>query len=345
MFPGEMGFIMPAEWSRHMGTLMEWPVQDAGWLGPFDEVLEAFADVARKIAAFEPVIMIARPDLADTASKMCGPEVKILTIDHDDSWMRDNGPTFIVNNQGELAGIDWRFNAWGGKYPFEKDNLVASKVLHTLEIPCFSAPLIMEGGSIHVDGEGTLLTTEECLLNTNRNKHMTREEIETELKQYLNVEKVLWLKKGLYGDDTDGHIDNVACFARPGVILIQTASSPENPNYERSRHNLEVLRNSTDARGRKFEIIEIEQPAQAAYEDTHLTLSYINFYFVNGGIILPVFGGEHEETDRNAEKILKRTFTDRKVVTVNGMPIIRGGGNVHCITQQVPYGIPAKINL
>lgn len=345
MYPAELGFRMPPEWARHMGTLMEWPIREADWPEPFEEVLEVFADVARKIAEFEPVIMIARPDLAKQAAKMCGPTIKILEIDHDDSWMRDNGPTFVVNDKEELAGINWRFNAWGGKYPFEKDNLVAAKVLQTLEVPAFHAPFIMEGGSIHVDGEGTLLTTEECLLNANRNVSMTKEELENELKRYLNIEKIIWLKKGLHGDDTDGHIDNVASFVRPGVIIVQTTSNQDNPNYERSRDNLETLRNSTDAKGRKFEIIEIEQPSPAYYEDMHLTLSYINFYFVNGGIILPLFCGDHEETDRKAEAVLKKTFPERKIVTVNGMPIIRGGGNVHCITQQMPYGVPAKIQL
>lgn len=345
MYPSELGFKMPPEWERHMGTFMEWPIKEALWPEPFDETLEVFSDAAKKISRFEPVIMIAKPDLAGQAAKYCGEGIKILEMDHDDSWMRDNGPTFIKNSKEELAGINWKFNAWGGKYPFEKDDLIASKLLQCIDIPYFDAPIVMEGGSIHVDGEGTLLTTEECLLNKNRNPNLSRHEIEDTLKKYLNIEKIIWLKKGLYRDDTDGHIDNVACFARPGTVLVQTASSPGNPNYERSQDNLAVLREAVDAKGRKLEIIQIEQPDEAYHEDMYLTLSYLNFYFVNGGIILPVFGGRHRETDELAQNVLKRTFPDREVVTVNGMPIIRGGGNVHCITQQMPVGVPAKLKL
>jgi len=247
--------------------------------------------------------------------------------------MRDNGPTFVVNTKGGIAGINWIFNAWGGKFPCEKDNLVAPKLLSHLGIECFDAPFVMEGGSIHVDGEGTLLTTEECLLNKNRNPQLSREEIEVFVKRYLNIEKIVWLKKGLYGDDTDGHIDNVACFARPGVILAQTCSNTDDHNFERSRETVETLKNATDAKGRTFEIIEIEQPPAYFYQGVRLTLSYLNFYFVNGGIILPVFGAD---TDSSAVSKLKQVFPDREIVTVNGLPIARGGGNIHCATQQMP---------
>ncbi|MCX8130208.1 MAG: agmatine deiminase [Clostridia bacterium] len=343
MYPAQLGFKMPPEWTKHAGTFMEWPIKEALWPEPYEEVLEAFADVAKKISRFEPVMMIAKPDLSEQAVRFCGSGIKILEMSHDDSWMRDNGPTFVINDEGELAGVNWKFNAWGGKYPCENDNLVASKLLHTIEVPCFDAPIVMEGGSIHVDGEGTLITTEECLLNKNRNPHMTREQIEDIIKKYVGIQKIIWLKKGLYGDDTDGHVDNVACFARPGTVLIQTTKNPENPNCQRSVDNLEILRNTTDAKGRKFEIIEIEQPDEGYYNGAYLTLSYLNFYFVNGGVILPVFGGKYSRTDKKAEEVLKNTFPEREIVTVNGLPIIRGGGNVHCITQQMPVGIPAKI--
>ncbi len=343
MYPNESGFKMPAEWSRHAGTFMEWPIKEALWPEPFEEIIEAYTDIVRKIADFEPVILVVKPEAASEAKRYCGSCAKILEIQHDDSWMRDNGPTFVVNSSGEIAGINWRFNAWGGKYPCENDNLVAPKVLNTIEVPYFDAPFIMEGGSIHVDGEGTLITTEECLLNKNRNPHMTKADIEKELKRHLGVEKIIWLKKGLFCDDTDGHIDNVACFARPGTIIIQTSSDPKNPNYERSQDNLRTLQNETDAKGRKLEIIQIEQPGESTYESLYLTLSYVNFYFVNGGVIMPVFGGKFSETDKMAEEVMKKTFPDRKIVTVNGMSIIRGGGNVHCLTQQMPVGVPASL--
>ncbi|NLY42375.1 MAG: agmatine deiminase family protein [Clostridiaceae bacterium] len=341
--PKDLGFKMPAEWVKHSRTIMAWPVVEAEWPGPMEEILEAYSDAVKKIASFEPILMIVKPELKEQLKKYCDiNNIDTLEIINDDSWTRDNGPTIVANDKGEIAGINWMFNAWGGKYPYENDNMVAPKALDFLGIPRFDAPLVMEGGSIHVDGEGTLLTTEECLLNKNRNPNLTREQIELILKQYLNVEKIIWLKKGLFGDDTDGHIDNVACFAKPGVIILQTCSDPDDPNYERTKENIEILRNATDAKGRRFEIIQIEQPQPVDYNGIRLTLSYINFYFVNGGIILPTFGGKNASRDKDAESILKSVFPDRKIVTINGLPLARGGGNIHCLTQQVPAGPPAK---
>ncbi|MCX7923290.1 MAG: agmatine deiminase family protein [Clostridia bacterium] len=342
MLPKGYNYKMPPEWAKHKCTFMEWPIKEALWPEPFEEILPAFADVANTIAEFEPVYLIAKPDVAKQALEFCSPKVKVVEFEHDDSWIRDNGPTFVVNPEGKVAGINWIFNAWGGKYPCENDNLVAPKILDYIGVPRFDVPIVMEGGSIHVDGEGTLLTTEECLLNKNRNPHISREEIEDTLKQYLGVEKFIWLRKGLYGDDTDGHVDNVACFAKPGIIIMQTCSNPNDPNYEISRENIETLKKSTDAKGRRFEIVQIEQPPAAYYEDTHLTLSYLNFYFVNGGIILPVFGGECSETDKAAESTLAKVFPDRKIAKVNGIKLVRGGGNVHCLTQQMPEGTAFK---
>lgn len=340
MYPSDLGFHMPPEWEKHMGTIMEWPCREAEWPGPFEEILDAYSKLALIIAAFEPVLMLVNSANMDEANSYLKGKIKLVEIDHDDSWMRDNGPTFIKNERDEMAGINWRFNAWGGKYPFKRDDLVASKVLNMLDVPSFDAPFILEGGSIHVDGEGTLITTEECLLNTNRNPSMTKEKLEGELKRYLGVSKIIWLKKGLYGDDTDGHIDNVACFAKPGVVLMQTTQDKNNPNYQRTLDNIKVLRNTTDAQGRKLQVIEMPQPDTDKYEDLDLTLSYMNFYFVNGGIVMPVFGGKHSKTDEEAAAILRETFKDRVVVTVNGLPLIRGGGNVHCLTQQMPCGVP-----
>lgn len=336
MYPADQGFYMPPEWSRHARTLMEWPVKEALWPEPFTEILPVYADIVKQIAAFEPVTLIVRPELAAQAASFCGPNIEILAINHNDSWMRDNGPTFLVNREGSLAGINWIFNGWGGKFPAEDDNRVALEVLKHFNIPCFDAPIVMEGGSFHVDGEGTLITTEECLLNPNRNPRLTREEIENFLKRYLNVSKIIWLKCGWAGDDTDGHIDNLACFARPGVIITQVCSDPADPNYEISKENHRILEASTDARDRSFEIISIEQPPAAFYEEMRLTLSYLNFYFVNGGLILPVFGGKAAATDQAALQTLQKIFPERRIATINGAIIARGGGNVHCLTQQMP---------
>lgn len=333
-------FYMPAEWERHERTIMEWPVQASMvWPENYSEVSKGYAEIANTISKFEKVTLIVNDDTEKDAKKLCDSSVEFLNIPHNDAWCRDNGPTFIWNNEKERKGINWKFNAWGEKYvPYDLDNEVAPKVLEYLQIPRIDAPIVLEGGSIHVDGEGTLLTTEECLLNKNRNPHLTREEIEEEVIKFLNVSQIIWLKQGLFGDETDGHIDNVACFAKPGVILIQTCYNPEDPNYEITKENLDILKNATDAKGRKLEIIEIPQPPVRYYNGERLTLSYLNFYFVNQGIILPVFGGDAIETDKKAMDILQKVYPNREIVPIDGMSLIKEGGNVHCITQQMPAG-------
>lgn len=337
----EKNYYMPAEWEQHERTLMEWPVKESlVWPENYNEVCAGYAEVAKAIAQFETVTMIVNENTAKEAEALCGEKVEYVIIPHNDAWCRDNGPTFLINKEKELSAVNWQFNAWGEKYtPFDLDNEVAPKILNHLQVPYVNSTIILEGGSIHVDGEGTLLTTRECLLNKNRNAHLSQEQIEKEVKDALKVSKIIWLNQGLFGDETDGHVDNVACFAKPGVILIQTCDDPGDPNYEISRENLQILRNATDASGRMLEIIEIPQPPIRYYREERLTLSYLNFYLVNGGIILPVFGGEAEMADKRAEEILKEVFPERKIVAVDGMPLIKEGGNVHCITQQMPKGV------
>lgn len=341
MNPKDFNYKMPAEWMGHERTLLSWPVQvSMCYPEDYDTVCRGYAELVRAIAEFEPVTLVVNPEDLDNVKTLfvdTEQPVEFLPISHNDAWLRDNGPTFVVNDEGQAAGINWGFNAWGGKYtPWDLDDQVAPLILDKFKTRRFDAPLVMEGGSIHVDGEGTLLTTEECLLNPNRNPELGREEIEEILRNYLTIEKVIWLKRGLSGDETDGHVDNVACFAAPGKILIQVCSDPEDENYEITRENLSFLENATDAKGRPFEIIPIEQPPRVEVEGKRLTLSYLNFYFVNGGVILPVFGGTAEETDRMAEKVLRETFPERRIRTIDGMAIIKEGGNVHCTTQQMP---------
>jgi Peptidylarginine deiminase and related enzymes len=343
MFPNTLNYKMPAEWVRHARTFISWPVQ-ASMCHPedFNSVCRGYAEIIQAIAEFEPVTVIVNPTDAARLSRLFqNKRIELLAIEHNDAWLRDNGPTFLVHDSGDVAGVNWRFNAWGGKYaPWDLDDKAAPQILNHFGLKRFDAPLVMEGGSLHVDGEGTLLTTEECLLNPNRNPELTREQIETELKKYLNIQKVVWLKKGLDGDETDGHVDNIACFAAPGKILIQVCDDPEDENYSITQTNLKILQEETDALGRNFEVIPIQQPPKLCdpKTDTRLTLSYLNFYFVNGGIILPVFGGKAKETDRLAIQLLGKIFPKRRIRTINGMGIIREGGNVHCTTQQMPAG-------
>lgn len=331
-------YFMPAEWETHERTFIEWPVKEAMvWPENYEEVCIGYAKVATEIARFEPVTMIVNEDTQKEAKKLCGLGVEQLIIPHNDAWARDNGPTFVVTEDNKISGLNWKFNAWGEKYkPYNLDDEVAAKILDYYNVPCVDVPIVLEGGSIHVDGEGTLLTTEECLLNPNRNPELTREQIEEQVKRRLNISKIIWLKKGLFGDETDGHIDNIACFAKPGVVLLQTCKDPQDPNYEITKESLEILSNSTDAKGRKLEIIELPQPPKGYYNDVRLTLSYLNFYFVNKGIILPIFGGDAEEADSVAEKILQQVFPERTIVAIHSMSLIKEGGNIHCITQQMP---------
>lgn len=338
MLPKQLGFKMPPEWTTHERTLISWPVQDSMCFpDDYTAVSKGYKELVTAIAEFEPVtVLVNESQLAEVKDAITGENIELLTIEHNDAWLRDNGPTFIKNEQGERAAVNWQFNSWGGKYaPWDLDNAVAPKVLDHFGVKQFDAPLIMEGGSFHVDGEGTLITTEECLLNDNRNPNMTREQIEEALRNYLNVEKIIWLKRGLSGDETDGHVDNIACFAAPGKIILQVCHDPEDENYEITIENLEILKNTTDAKGRSLEIIEIEQPPKRMFEDSRLTLSYLNFYFVNGGIILPVFGEDAAEADQKAIEILEKTFPNHQVRTIDGMAVIKEGGNVHCTTQQM----------
>lgn len=346
MYPKEVGYRMPAEWEEHQRTFLSWPVQSAMCHpGDYETVCKSYyVELVKAIAEFEPVTVIVNPEDVINVQEQLEEyiveskfEIEILALEHNDAWLRDNGPTFIIDDNGKVAGINWRFNAWGGKYvPWDLDDALAGKLLDHYNIRRFDAAIIMEGGSIHSDGEGTILTTEECLLNDNRNFNLKKEQIEEQLKQYLNCKRVIWLKNGLDGDETDGHVDNIACFAAPGKVILQVCEDPDDPNYEITQSALQVLENTLDAQARKLEIIKIKQPPRREFDGDRLTLSYLNFYFVNGGIILPVFGGDAEETDRLAEEVLQNTFPDYVIRKVDGMSIIKEGGNVHCTTQQMP---------
>lgn len=337
--PASEGYFMPGEWAQHSRTWMAWPCREEMWDTAGDEALEharsAHADVARAIAGFEPVTMVCNPgDVAD-ASLACGPGVEIISLPIDDSWLRDSGPTFLVHQNGSLAGVDWRFNAWGEKYrPYDKDAAVAEMILEKAGVKRFQAPLVLEGGSIHVDGEGTLIATEDCLLNPNRNPGLTRQDVEQALRDHLGVSQILWLPGGLEDDETDGHIDNVASFARPGVVLALSTDDQSDGNYAMLQENLARLRAATDAKGRPLEVIEVPQPSRRPHPaGGRMALSYINFAFVNGGIILPAF---ESPEDTKVFRLFRDTFPDRKVVQVLTADIVLGGGGIHCITQQQP---------
>jgi len=335
--PADDGFYMPAEWMPHGRCWMEWPSRAELWGDRLETAREAYTEVANTIARFEPVTMIAKPKNFVEASLKVGKDVNTFSLPHDDSWMRDNGPTFVVNAAGEVAGVDWRWNAWGNKYTdYDRDAAVAEEVLKHLEMRRYEAPFVLEGGAVHTDGEGTLLTTESVLLNPNRNPGIGRADMEELLAAYLGIRRVIWLGDGVQDDDTDGHVDNIACFAKPGLVLALSSSDGEDANHAPLKDNIARLRGTTDAQGRAIEVIEIEQPRARYMQDgRRLALSYINFYIANGAIILPAF---EDPQDARALDAVSRAFPDRKVVQVPGTDIVYGGGGIHCITQQQPAG-------
>ncbi|HEY4779795.1 MAG TPA: agmatine deiminase [Solirubrobacterales bacterium] len=346
------GFRMPAEFEPHDGCWMAWPERPDNWRLGAGPAQEAFATVAEAIAASEPVTMAASAAQLERCRALLSPAVRVVEIETDDAWMRDIGPTFVVDGAGGRRGVDWRFNAWGGIYcSWDDDELVAARVLEIEGAERYRAPLVLEGGSIHVDGEGTVLTTEECLLSPNRNPELSRERIERALLDYLGAEKVVWLGPGVYEDETDGHVDNLACFARPGVVLLTWAEDESDPQHAISRAAGERLEAATDARGRSFEVIELPSPdpllttaeeaaGVEAREGTlprrtgdRLAASYANFYIGNSRVVMPLLD---ERYDEEAAAILRGCFPEREVVGVPSREILLGGGNVHCITQQVP---------
>lgn len=356
--PRRDGYRMPAEFEAHAGTWMLWPERPDNWRLGAKPAQAAFTAVAAAIARFEPVTMGVSAGQYANARRMLNPAVRLVEISSNDSWMRDCGPTFVISNARLLRGVDWDFNAWGGfqgglYFPWDLDDQVARKVLEIERADRYKAPLVLEGGSIHTDGQGTLLTTEECLLNPNRNPGLGKAETEDLLCEYLNVERVIWLGRGVFNDETSGHVDNLACFTSPGVVALTWTDDPSDPQYEISAYALERLSSAVDAHGRQLEVHCIHQPdpIHISEEESRgvdfvegtlprqpglrLAGSYVNFYIVNGGVIVPSFDDPH---DQPAAESLSRLFPGRQVVSVPAREILLGGGNIHCITQQQPQG-------
>jgi agmatine deiminase len=314
---------------------MGWPCRTELWGERMAGARKACAEVAKAIVQHEPVTMIARPELAAEASLHCGQGISVLPIEHDDAWMRDTAPTFVLDPTGNLAGVDWRYNGYGERAPaFDHDARLAETICARLEVPRFAAPVVFEGGAVHVDGEGTALVCAASALDSQRNPGLGPDEIERVLADYLGVTKVIWLERGFEGDLTGGHVDNVACFARPGVAMVLTCRDAADANFAGFQDNLARLRGARDAAGRDLQVIEVEQPAARSHPDgRRLTTSYINFYLPNGAVVVPMFD---DPMDDAAFDTLSAAFPDRHPIQIDAGDLVYGGGGIHCLTQQQP---------
>ncbi len=375
--PDKDGFFMPAEFAEHEGTLMIYPTRPGSWGKDRSGALNSFGRIYTEIMKREKLFLAASSDFYDEACEFLESlfpatglsrfefdmRKEVIAIDSDDAWARDVGPTFVVDGDGSVRGINWSFNAWGGEYDglyatWDKDDALAGKFLTHLDCDYYdAAPFVLEGGSIHSDGEGTVMVTESCLLSKGRNPSLSKDEIEDRLKTYLGAKKILWLPRGIYNDETNEHVDNVCAFVAPGEVVLAWTDDRNNPQYELSFASYEYLKSQKDAKGREIVIHKLpipEKPILITEKDLgnyefeegedfrevgeRLAASYVNYYYINGAVLLPMFGGANESSDMRALEILRKLCPGREVIGIPARDILLGGGNIHCITQQVPRG-------
>ncbi|MGB8364980.1 MAG: agmatine/peptidylarginine deiminase [Rhizomicrobium sp.] len=336
--PVRDGYAMPAEWATHARTWMCWPCRTEIWGGPEGllRAKQAYARVARAVSSFEPVTVAVRPQDGAEVKLACAGKVSVFEVALDDSWARDMGPTFLLGPHGARAGVAWRFNAWGNKYhPYTDDAALAGRIMAQAGVRAYRAPLVCEGGAIHVDGEGTLITTEQCLLNPNRNPHLDRQQVEERLALFTGARRVIWLGEGFSDEETDGHVDNIACFAAPGRVIVGVPASRTHPDYEPVCEAIRRLGEARDAEGRRLDVVEILQPRKKRTDarGRALAASYVNFYFANGGVVMPSFD---DPNDEKARETIAECFPGRDILQIDALDIVEGGGGIHCITQQEP---------
>jgi len=338
--PVDLGFTMPARFSPHQRSFVGWPRSPKGYRWNMEMIQAEHAAIARAVARFEPCSIIADPADADDVQREFADDanIDVLAMPCDDGWIRDNGPIFVTHPSGQVAMMDFAFNGWG-KYPdFEHDDTIPSSIAETFGVKRFVSHLVLEGGGFGVDGEGTLITNEQFLLNPNRNPGWSREEIEAELHRTLGIEKVIWLGYGLVEDSgTDGHIDNNCQFLEPGVVMLQTVETSINPNHPGVEENRRRLKNARDAKGRKLEIVEMEiLPYTTPNPWASAPVPYTNYYIVNGGVIMPALGGPEDDI---ALPRLEKLFPGREIVPVETIAMAIDGGGIGCVTQQMPAPI------
>jgi agmatine deiminase len=337
--PRDDGFVMPPEWAAHQLTLMSWPcrpetyVASSRGFGPeaYEQAKVQQAAVANAVCEFEPVLMLAREQQLGEARRMLSARIELIECELDDSWMRDNGPIFVRDAQGRVALVHFGFNGWGDRsQPTGCDSRVPEVIAAHLGVRRYVAPMVFEGGSFFVDGEGTMITTEQCLLHENRNPEMSREQIESTLSDYLGIERVVWLGEGHYEDfSTDGHIDDVAHFLAPGRVILHAPSNPAHPDRQKGIDNARRLRATPDARGGTIEVVEFDTGQPGG-------IPYLNLYVSNGGVVAPIAGTPDDEV---ALTQIRAAYPGREILTVQSdVLFLAGGGGPHCITQQVPAG-------
>jgi agmatine deiminase len=344
--PAEHGFVFPPEWNRHSATWISWPRPEGiSFPGRYHECIENVVRVIMTIARYEPVHLNVPNDnyqrlVSDfmRARRVPLERIRFHQIATNECWTRDHGPAFVVRRRrgrSEGAIVDWGFNAWGGKYPpFDADDAVPARVGEQLGLPVFSPGIVMEGGAVDFSGEGTVLTTTSCLLNKNRNPKLKKAAIERYLREYYGQQQIVWLGDGIAGDDTDGHIDDLARFIDERTIVIGMEDNPADPNCRILREARRQLSAAREASGRPFEIVELPMPKPISYQGQRLPATYMNFYFVNGALLVPVFG--HAARDRKALSILRARLPGREVVGVDCRALVWGLGAIHCLTQQQP---------
>ncbi len=338
--PAASGFRWPAEWETHRATWLAWPHNPETWPGMLERAEAAFAEIVLALCELEMIEILvgdertegrARERLA--ARGVPDRRVVFRRISTDDSWLRDTGPVFLSRGP-ELAGIDFQFDAWGGKYPpWERDGAVGRAVAEAAGARVFDAPFVLEGGSIDGDGQGTVLTTESCLLESRPEAGRDRARMEGRLADFLGARSVVWLSGAVAGDDTDGHIDDLARFAAPGIVVAGREANESDANYRALEENLEKLASAEDAAGRRFEVVPLPMPSPVWEGGVRCPASYLNFYIANGAVLVPTFDVPEDE---RAIGILAELFPTREMIPIPARPLIVGFGAVHCLTQQEP---------
>jgi agmatine deiminase len=335
--PAECGYRMPAEWAPHECCWMAWPSRADQWPDGLAGAQRTYAAVAQAIRRFEIVRMVVEPHCTEEARDLCGADIELVPFPIDDPWMRDSGPTFLTRADGARAGTAWRFNSWGGKTPDYGDNArLARRVLHHAAAPVYQSSLCLEGGAIHTDGLGTVVTTESVVLNANRNPGITRSAAEREICDALGATRVIWLPgdpQSIHVDITDGHVDGLMTFVKPGVVLYECNPSATGAALRLAADNRRALESAVDASGRRLQIISMDDAYEVETPHRMYCRSYVNFYIANGGIVMPSFGVAGDE---RARAVVQAAFADREVIQVDVTRLASGGGGIHCITQQEP---------